>query len=66
MPAYECSGRAFAAEHGSEDVAIKHPSDRDAFGGRYDARGFLDGSGESVAMMRPGAAQQSTVDIEKD
>ena len=53
-------------EHGGQNVAIKHPGDRDAFCGRYDARDFLYSRGESLAMMRPRATQQSAVDIEKD
>ena len=53
-------------EHGSQDVAIEHAGNRDAVGGGYDPGDFLDGSGQSLAMMRPRATQQSAVDIEKD
>ena len=66
MPAYECSGRAFAAQHGGQNIAIKHPGNWDAFRGRYDARDSLYRRSESFAMMRPRATEQSAIDIEKD
>jgi len=66
MPAYECSGCSLAAQHGSQNIAIKHSGNRDTFCSRYDARDFFDGSGERLTMMRPRASQQGAVDIEKD
>lgn len=46
--------------------AVEHADNRDAFGGGCDSGGVPDGHGQGVVTMRPRAAKQRAIDIEKD
>ena len=53
-------------QHLGEDIAIQHTLHRNALGSGFDASDAADGIDQSLAMVRTGAAQQSTIDIEKN
>jgi hypothetical protein len=59
-------GRAGAPHHRRQDVRIEHALHRNAIGGGLKPGNAADRHDQRLAVVRPRAADQRAIDIEKD
>ena len=55
-----------AAHHRCEDIRIEHAMHGDSFGCRLESGDLADGIHQRLAMVRPGAAHERSIDVEQN